>query len=382
LNFAPGQIATAEKRGRLEAWCAAHPRIVVAGVMLLSSLLVYVPYLSDLDKIARYWDGPPYMYVAKTLYRVPADHPFVPYDLPPWYFANHLPGYPLLIRLFTILTLGAYPAAMILATLATAVGSALLFYELLKSQQLVTSPLWTAVLFSFLPPRWMLYHAVGASEPLFYCLVFAAFLFLAKGRTAAVIACIALAAITRITGVLLVPIFGLIYLLRGEWRRAFAVPLALLGLLAVFGWYYIVYGDFLAYFSWTMDNAQLIAPWPFTAFVRKAAEGMHSADLYAWLYLLFGIGTLVLWRRRDLFVYCAVFWVFFTFTTYKDLPRYMLAFSPFALLVGFDPVLARREVRWVLPLLVFLDGVYAWRMIPKNMIGRAVWDQLLIVLRS
>jgi hypothetical protein len=62
----------------LEEWCAAHPRIVVAGVMLLSSLLVYVPYLSDLDKIARYWDGPPYMYVAKTLYRVPADHPFVP----------------------------------------------------------------------------------------------------------------------------------------------------------------------------------------------------------------------------------------------------------------------------------------------------------------
>jgi hypothetical protein len=350
--------------------------------MLLSSLLVYAPYVSDLDKIGRYWDGPPYMYVAKTLYRVPADHPFVPYDLPPWYFANHLPGYPLLIRLFTVVTLGAYPAAMILATLATAVGSALLFYELLEREQLVASPLWTAVLFSFMPPRWMLYHAVGASEPLFYCLVFAAFLFLAKGRTAAVIACIALAAVTRITGVLLVPIFGLIYLLRGQWRRAFAVPLALLALLAVFGWYYVVYGDFLAYFSWTMDNAQLLAPWPFTAYVRKATEGMHGADLYAWLYLLFGIGTLALWRRRELFIYCAVFWVFFTFTTYKDLPRYMLAFSPFALLVGFDAVLSRRECRLVLPLLIYLDGVYAWRMIPKNLVGRAVWEQLLIVLRS
>ncbi len=348
--------------------------------MLLSSLLVYVPYLSQFDKIVRYWDGPPYMYVAKTLYRVPADHPFVPYGLPAWYFANHLPGYPLLIRLFTIPTLGAYPAAMILATLSTAVVSALLFYELLKSQQLVVSPLWTAVLFSFLPPRWMLYHAVGASEPLFYCLVFAAFLFLARERTAGVVACIALASVTRITGVLLVPIFGLIYLLRGQWRRALAVPLALVGLLAVFGWYYVVYGDFLAYFSWTMDNAALIAPWPFTAYLRKAGESMHGADLYAWLYLLFGIGTLALWRRRELFVYCAVYWVFFTFTTYKDLPRYMLAFSPFALLVGFDSVLTRRECRWVLPLLVFLDGVYAWRMIPGNMVGRAVWDQLLIAL--
>jgi hypothetical protein len=367
----------------LEARLAAHPRIVVAGVMLLSSLLVYVPYLTQLDKIARYWDGPPYMYVAKTLYRVPADHPFVPYDLPPWYFANHLPGYPLLIRLFTVLTLGAYPAAMILATLATAVGSALLFYELLKREQLVASPLWTAVLFCFLPPRWMLYHAVGASEPLFYCLVFAAFLFLAKERTGAVVGCLALAAITRITGVLLVPIFGLIYLLRGQWRRAFAVPLALLGLVAVFGWYRVVYGNFLAYFSWTVDNAQLLAPWPFSAFVRKAGEeGMHSAELYAWLYLLFGIGTLALWRRRELFVYCAVYWVFFTFTTYKDLPRYMLAFSPFALLVGFDAVLTRRECRLVLPLLIFLDYVYAWRLIPKNMVSRAVWDQLLVALGS
>jgi hypothetical protein len=365
-----------------ESRLSAYPRSVVAGVMLLSSLLVYVPYLTQLDKIARYWDGPPYMYVAKTLYRVPADHPFVPYDLPAWYFANHLPGYPLLIRLFTILTLGAYPAAMILATLVTAVGSALLFYELLENQKLVVSPLWTAVLFCFLPPRWMLYHAVGASEPLFYCLVFAAFLFLAKERTAAVVTCIALAAVTRITGVLLVPIFGLIYLLRGQWRRALAVPFALLGLLAVFGWYKVVYGDFLAYFSWTMDNAQLLAPWPFTAYLRKAGEGMHAADLYAWLYLLFGIGTLALWPKRELFVYCAVFWVFFTFTTYKDLPRYMLAFSPFALLVGFDAVLTRRECRLVLPLLVFLDGVYAWSMIPKNMVSRAVWEQLLLALKS
>ena len=41
-----------------------------------------------------------YTYVAKTLYRVPADHPFVPCALP-WYFANHRSGYPLLIRLFT-----------------------------------------------------------------------------------------------------------------------------------------------------------------------------------------------------------------------------------------------------------------------------------------
>jgi hypothetical protein len=367
---------------RLAAAAERRPRTVVALVMLLSSLAVYLPYLGDFDKIARYWDGPPYMYIAKTLYHVPADHPFVAYDLPHWYFANHLPGYPLLIRLFAVFTLGNYVAAMVLATIVPAVGSAVLFHELLHREKLVESPLWTSILFCFLPPRWLLYHAVGASEPIFYCYVFAAFLFLARDRTGLVIACLGAAAVTRITGVFLVPIFGLVYLLRGQWKRAFAVPLALTGLLAVFTYYWFVYGDFLAYFSWTVDNARLIAPLPFTAYFRKAGEGIHSADLYAWLYLLHGLGTLALWKRRELFVYCAVYWVFFTFTTYKDLPRYLLAFSPFALLIGFDSVLSRRECRFALPLIVFLGYVYAWGLIPRNMVGKAVWESLEIALRQ
>jgi hypothetical protein len=372
-----------ERRASLEAALVARSRLVVAVVMLLSSLLVYLPYLGSFDRIARYWDGPPYMYIAKTLYVVPADHPFTAYDLPAWYFANHLPGFPLLIRLFAFLTLGNYVAAMVLATLATSVGCALLFHELLVRERLVVSPLWTSILFCFLPPRWLLYHAVGASEPMFYCLVFAAFLFLKRDKPWAVAACLALACVTRITGVFLIPIFGLIYLHRRQWARAFLVPLALSGLGLVFTWYWHVYGDFLAYFSWTVDNARLISPIPFQAFWKKAAEeGLHAAELYAWLYILFGIGTLALWKRPHLFIYCAVYWVFFTFTTYKDLPRYMLAFAPFALLVGFDRVLTRPACRYALPLVVFLDYVYAWRLIPQNMIGRAVWEELLRALKG
>src|SRR5262249_13111471 len=146
----------------------------------------------------RYWDGPPYLYVAKTLYQVPEDHPFVPYDLPRAYFANHLPLYPLLVRALTPLALGSYPAALLLATLATSVAAAVLFYELLVRWQLVASPLWTAPLFCVLPPRWVIYHAVGATEPLFFCCVFAAFLALRAERPWLVLLASLAASLTRI----------------------------------------------------------------------------------------------------------------------------------------------------------------------------------------
>src|SRR6266581_6747105 len=172
---------------RAREWLRERPRVLVGAAMLASSVMVYVPYADEMDQVCRYWDGPPYMYVAKTLYRVPKDHPFAEYGLPPSYFANHLPAYPLLIRILTPLTLGSYPAAMVLATLLTSVGAALLFFEVLTAFQLVVSPLWTAVFFCVLPPRWVIYHAVGASEPLFFCCVCAALLALRAGRPGRVI---------------------------------------------------------------------------------------------------------------------------------------------------------------------------------------------------
>src|SRR5437773_1929976 len=83
---------------------------------------------------------------------------------------------------FAAVTGGHLPAAMMLATLATSVLAAVLFYEVLRQWDLVRSPLWTAVLFSFLPPRWLIYHSVGATEPLFFCCVFGVFLAYRKDR--------------------------------------------------------------------------------------------------------------------------------------------------------------------------------------------------------
>lgn len=360
-----------------------HPRAVIAAAMLLTSVAVYVPYLGSMDKVYRYWDGPPYMYVAKTLYFVPADHPFVPHELPPSYFANHLPLYPLLIRALTLLTLGSYPAAMILATLLSSIAAALLFFETLKAWDLVASPLWTALWFCVFPPRWVIYHAVGATEPLFFCFAFAALLALRAGRPGRVILFIVLASLTRITGVLLVPVFGLIYLERREWRRMLAVPAALVGILGLFTFYRYVYGDFFAYFTWAVPHGRVMDLRPLEVFRRYAAgEKFHSTELYAWTYVLYGIGTLALWKRREVFAYSAVYFAFGTLIAHQDLPRYMLPIAPFAILVAFDPVLRKPACRAALPLVLYLDYTYAWGFLPHKLVAAGVWERLVHDLSS
>src|SRR3972149_8039166 len=88
----------------LTGWVGRHPWLTVAGAMLGSTLLTWAPFLAKPDVLYRYWDGPHYTYLAKTLYDVPADHPFTPYRLTPAYYATHLPAYALPIRLVSPLT--------------------------------------------------------------------------------------------------------------------------------------------------------------------------------------------------------------------------------------------------------------------------------------
>ena len=51
--------------------------------MAASILAVCYPFRHDLSVLTRYWDGPHHMYLAKTLYDVPDDHPFTPPAHPP-----------------------------------------------------------------------------------------------------------------------------------------------------------------------------------------------------------------------------------------------------------------------------------------------------------
>lgn len=370
-----------ERSRRLLEALARHPRFTVAAAMVGSTLLTWAPFLGEPDVLYRYWDGPHYVYLAKTLYDVPASHPFTAYNLAPGYYATHFPAYPLLIRLLSPLTLGHYLPAMLLATLASSVLAAILFHEVLGRFALVPSPLWTAVLFAFLPPRWVIYHSVGASEPLFLVFVFAAFLAYRGNRTGTLIACIALASLTRIMGLLLVPAFMGAALLDRRYRQVALLPLAGLSVLALFSWHYLLYGDFLAYFTRNLDQSGHLARLPLLAFRTYAAAGNpHDAEFYLGLYALYGVGTLALFRQRAVFLYLLAFFAFNVFVFHFDLSRMFLPMAPFALLVGFDGALSRPACRAALPFLVWLDCVYAWGLIPQNTVVPFVYEALLRAL--
>ena len=364
------------------------PEIWVAGIMVLSTFLVYVPFLlSDFSLVTRHYDGPFYMYIAKTFYQIPVDHPFRD-SLPPIYYAAHLPLYPVLIRALTLITAGNYPLAMVMATLVSSVAAALLFFKLLQVWNLVKSPLWTTTLFCFLPPRWLFQHSIGASEPLFICFVFAAFLALHKQNVWLVIAAILLASTARITGLLLIPVFGLIYLHQRKYKNVLLLPLALLGIIGVFFYYRYVYGDFFAFFNWhlskavksNLETSSLIKWNPLEIFRFYAARpNFHSTELYLMLYAIFLTGTIALWkRRRELFIYCLIFFLFSCFIFHYDLPRILLAFAPFAILVGFDDILSRWSFRIIVfPFLLYLSYIYVWGWLPLAVCSPQKWNEIL-----
>ncbi len=367
---------------RTVASLARRPRLVVASAMCLSTLAVWIPFLRTPEVLYRYWDGPHYAYLAQTLHDVPASHPFTAYHLTPAYFACHLPAYPLLIRTMTLATGGHYMPAMLLATLLCSVASALLFYEVLRRNDWVASPLWTAVLFAWLPLRWVIYHSVGASEPLFLVFVMAAFLAYKSGRVELLTLAIAGASLTRIVGVLMVPAFVVTYLAERQVKKALVVPLAGLAVLALFTWHFFRYGDFFAYFSWNVGKEGLVSAVPLRAASAYAGAGdVHSTELYLGLYAVFAVGTAAVWRHRVIFWHCLAYLSFSFFFFHFDLSRTLIPAAPFALLVAFDGALSRPACRIGLPLLVWLDLTYAWGLIPHNAVVPAVYEGLCRVLR-
>lgn len=359
-----------------------HPDYYPVYLVLISSLssiaFLFPIITKDSSVVFRYWDGPNYLYVAKTLYNIPANHPFVPYDTTPAYFACHLPLYPLLIRLFSYIQ--GYLGAMLTVTLfCTGVATAL-FYALLKETGAVRSPFWSAVISLFVPIRWMLYHSVGASEPLFLALVFGSMLAFLRKRYALAFMLCGLSATTRIVGVL----FGLAYLLlllhQKRWKLLPWLAIIPIPLLLVFSFYAWRYGDFWAYFHW---NAKLLHARPMEVLMAYAGNNNpEHAELYLMMYVIYGLGVMLLWRWPLFFWYSLVFYVFNLFVYHEDLSRYYIPIAPLAIVVAFDQVLSTRAFKIVFPLLIYGVYLYSWPLLEKNILVYSVWQDLLAALHA
>jgi hypothetical protein len=319
----------------------------------------YLPALSDPTIISRYLDGPLYIYVAKTLYVVPAQTPL---DLPGYYFACHLALFPVLIRLFSSM---GYQQAMLFIVIVSSTLAVLIFYMLVKEFKYSVDPFWLSIVFIFFPSRWLLYHSIGAAEPLFIMLVLASLYCFKKDWALAACLIAGLATITKIFGLLLFVSYVALFIYKKQYRRlpyALFIP-AFLGVNFLI--YQFIYGDFLAYFKW---NGSFMSIVPFMDFFSSALKGQtDQAELFMAIYVLYILGALRLRKHPELFAVALPFALFMAFVWHPDISRYLLPIAPLALLIGFDDIICRKEFKWIFPLIVIFGFIYCWGIIPTNL---------------
>ena len=380
-------------------FCSERPVLTLVCLNVLATLLVYVPlyenrdgYLQlafsglSMDNIYRYWDGPLYLVVAKTFYNVGSPEIAAFADLAPGYYAAHFPGYPATIRAFSYVF--GYPNGMIAATIAATSLSLWVLYLLLKDLGLKQKAFWLGLVFIFLPPRWLIYHSVGAAEPLFILEMLAFILFFRRQQYWLAGLAGAAAVLTRSPGILLLAV----YLLLVAWQYYRAVPrpalLSLVGRqllpmtpfvvapLLLFGLFQMQYGDFFAYFH-SGDNLHLTGA-PFAS-IWPSVLGYNWSEASLWIYLLNAVGILLLWRsgRHDLALFAAVFYIPLIFVAHHDLVRYMLPIFPLSLLIGLERLISAREFKLAMVLIVPAVYIYAWSGVQTNLAPADAVQKLL-----
>lgn len=288
-------------RALLLAWTVG----LRAGTCLL---LAGLSGLRPLD-LSLFFDGHIYQFIART-FPQPYAHAhalFPEFPKSPTYLTAWFPLYPAAIRGAYAL-LGDWRLAALAASWAASGLAVLSFYGLARG--LTRRPLAAALIFSFLPPTWLLCGSLAFVEPLFAALFIAAVRYHVAGRAAAAAAAAGLAIVAQKTGVLILPVLVLGGW-KGSWGRtlraslpyaAALLPLAALQvyLLAAFGSASInfethrrVYGgDYLAL--------------PFSSLVRGLLEPVSALPGLFWTRKLMTLGSVLFysswlwaWRRRE-----------------------------------------------------------------------------------
>ena len=371
---------------------------ILVAVSIVSSLLLYLPFAlnvhailgvqlpaTGITVIERYYDGPLYAVVSRTFY-APSSNIYGAVGLPAAYFAAHLPGYPSVIWLFSLVT--APLTAMVVANLVISAGTVVTFYVFTARFKLVHDPFSSSLLFLFFPPRWFLYRSVGASEPLFMLVSLLMLYALKKDAPGKATLCGVAASLTRIWGVLSFVV------LIGSWlwnkkltpKRvvlALAVPASLL---LLFAFYAYSLGNFFAYFAVNAGLLQiplLLIP---ASSVLPQSSSAFAGEWYVVLFFLYGLGIVRLYEKRfrELFLYALVMFLPLLFVFHEDISRYLLPIAPFALIIGFDELIPKKRVYFLFPfaLLCVAAYLYCVAVLPTNLLPLAYFQSLLSVLRT
>lgn len=355
-----------------------RPEIWLTLASVAGSVLVYWPFRTDMSVVYRFWDGPNYLTVAKTLYAVSPGNPLLAYVYTPAYYLTHLPLYPLCVR--ALAWVGGYEAALLLVSMLASIAAVLLFYRLARDVWKLPSPGFLSLVFLFLPPRWLLYRSTGATESLSIALTLLSVYWFEKSRWGRASLFGGLATLTRISGLMLAPAYAVALAREKRWR---AWPWLLLIPAGLFGYFLfcaIRFGDFFAYLRPHGEKVAALRPFGFLPTLFE--KGLyHQVEFHILLFLVYAVGTFRLRTRFPVLFWYGVFeLLLLVLVSTEDWSRYFLAMAPFSLIVGFHDLIDTRAFRWMFPLFAALAVYYAWGTIPLNGCRPDIYEGLLMHL--
>jgi len=353
---------------------AFAPEIGLSFASIAGSLLVWLPWWNQMTTVYRVWDGPNYLTVARTLYTgIREDNPLLSYVYVKSYFFVHLPFYPLLVRTFSFV---GYQRALLLVVVLCTWAATLLLYRLLRDVWKVPGAGWLTLVFLFLPPRWLLYRSVGSTEAPYLMLVLLSVYLFERGRTAPAAAIAGLAALTRISGVMIAPAFAVVLLQRKRWREIPWLVLVGLPLALYFAFCWRQTGNFFAYFVPHAGKTSRFVPFGFLP--QLFEQGLyHHAEFYILLALVYAVGISRIREHETAFAYCVFEFLLHVCVSTEEWSRYWLAMAPFALILGYRDILTSRAFKWLFPLFALMSFVYSWGTLPINTCREDIYAHLM-----
>jgi len=349
---------------------------------LISTILVWIftSIYGSFSSVSKYWDGPNYVYAAITMYDIPQKNPWTQYfHYDPSYFACHLPGFPLVIRLFAFFTIGNYYIANLLAILFCSFLLSYSFRRLLIIYDCVENPTRTTIFLSVFPMRLLIYHSVGASEPLFLSCVCFSFIFYKTGEFVPMILSVWYGCFTRIEGNAIGFAIGVCYILKFDIIRALKMFITFIPLITLLIFHKAMFNDAFAYLTFNSKKQGLLQFPPFQEIVGKVrnTNPLYFHSFTSLFFPLLVSTLLMIPVCGPVAVFAMIFLAYVSLLRHIDLYRYSLPCGVFSLLIGFDSLFSSpqflKSLPIVAPLYIIICLVYSAGQINSNV----CWDQFL-----
>lgn len=368
---------------------------LISLITVLPTILIWLPFFVRLEKfwtiplnnqgmatIVSNFDGPLYIVAAKTLYNPDLIAKNYQFPLTNEYYSAHFPMFPLLIK--SLSGILGHPYSMLFVTVLSSILALYFFNKHARQYLNESDSLWLTFVFAIFPARWLIVRSVGSPEPFFIAAILASTYFFTQKRYWLAGVWGLLAQITKSPAILL---FGA-YLIQifithiknikdieiKKYLPLFLIPF---GVLLVFSFYKLTYGDFWVYFK-SGDNMHLFFP-PFQIFNYSASwVGTFWLEEIIFIYLIGILGVYKLYQEKltTYFYFALVFFLPLLFVSHRDLMRYSLPLVPF-LLLGFKENILKKEFKLAILVLIVPIYLYSLTFISQNTMPISNWAPFL-----